>query len=195
MPEGGEKRTGAMRIFELVPPERIGVLIGPGGSTKERIEVSTGTIIAVDSSTGTVTIEPASESVASYSLLKTRDIIRAIALGFSPEQALRLLEDDQVLEVIDLGSIIEGENHLKRIKGRIIGEDGRTRKIIEETTGTNVIIGDKAVGIIGDFEQVKVASEAIRMLIEGKPHAVVYSFLEREARRMKRKKMTDLWKS
>jgi len=190
----GSARSNAMKLFELIPPERIGVVIGPGGSVKERIEVSTGTFITIDSRTGSVSIEPAASGVSAESVLRARDIIRAIALGFTPEQAFRLLEEDQVLEVIDLGSIVQGENHLKRIKGRIIGEEGKTRKIIEETTGADIVIGEKAIGIIGDYEQVKIAGEAIRMLIEGKPHAAVYSFLEKEARRMKRKKMTDLWR-
>lgn len=188
------RRANVMRVFELIPPERIGVVIGPGGSIKEKIEVSTGTVITIDSKTGTVTIEPASDRISPDSLLKARDIIRAMALGFTPDQAFRLLEEDQVIEVIDLSSTIEGENHLRRIKGRIIGEEGKTRKIIEETTGADIVVGEKAIGIIGDFGQVRVAGEAIRMLIEGKPHAVVYSFLEREARRMKKKKMTELWK-
>ncbi|HEU97811.1 MAG: KH domain-containing protein [Fervidicoccaceae archaeon] len=188
------RRINTMKVFELIPVERIGVVIGPGGNTKERIEVSTGTIITVDSKTGSVTIEPTSGNISSDALLRARDIVRAIALGFTPEQAFRLLEEDQVLEIIDLSSIVEGENHLRRIKGRIIGEEGKTRKIIEETTGADIVIGEKAIGIIGDFEQVKIAEEAIRMLIEGKPHSAVYSFLEREARSMKRKRMTDLWK-
>ncbi|MEM3228905.1 MAG: KH domain-containing protein [Fervidicoccaceae archaeon] len=195
MSEERERRAVPFKIFEQIPSERIGALIGSGGSIKEKIEVSTGTMITIDSNTGTVVIEPGTKNLPPDSLLKARDIVRAISIGFPPEKAFRLLEDDQILLLIDLSMIIEGENHLRRIKARIIGEEGKARKILEETTGTDIVIGEKSIGIIGDFEQVRIAEEAIRMLIDGKPHASVYSFLEREARRMKRKKITDLWKS
>jgi ribosomal RNA assembly protein len=182
------------KAYVRVPLNRIGVVIGEKGKTKEEIENTTGTIITVDSRNGSVVIEPASRETDPISIMKARDIIRAIAIGFPPEKALRLAEEDQVLVTIDLKETLGSPNHIKRVKGRIIGEGGKTRKIIEETTGCDVHIGEHVIGIIGDYEQTNIAREAIGMLIEGKPHAVVYSFLERMSRRLKRKRMTSLWK-
>lgn len=183
------------RFFVKVPLERLGALIGEKGSVKEQIERALGVLLNIDSSTGAVVIEPASPSTTAENLMKARDIVRAIAVGFSPDRAFRLLDEDQILTVIDLKELVGQGHHLARVKARLIGEKGKTRKIIEETTGTFINIGDTVVGIIGDYEQTEIARQAISMLIEGKPHAAVYSFLERASRGLKRRRITDLWRS
>ncbi len=182
------------KAYVKVPLERIGVVIGEKGSVKEQIEKSTGTILTIDSKNGSVVIEPASPGTSAENILKAQEIVKAIAIGFSPERAFRLLEEDQVLVTIDLKEIFGNTQHLTRVKARIIGEKGKTRKIIEETTGTYVNVGESIIGIIGDYEQTEIARQAINMLVEGKPHAAVYAFLERESRKLKRRRMTDLWR-
>lgn len=72
-----------------MPKERIGVAIGPNGEVKRFIERRTGTKITFDSETGEVQIEPSGEDP--LGVLKAREVIQAIARGFSPERAFRLL--------------------------------------------------------------------------------------------------------
>ncbi|NHJ32697.1 MAG: RNA-processing protein, partial [Asgard group archaeon] len=76
-------------------------------------------------------------------------------------------------------------NKLLRFRGRIIGKEGRTRKIIEETTGTRISVFGNTVGIIGPYERLKVARDAIHMLLEGSKHGTVYAFLEERAQMFK----------
>ncbi len=183
-----------LRLYEKVPLDRIGVLIGEGGKVKEEVMRRTRTRITVDSKNGTVIIEPESPDVPPYMVMKARDFVRAIAYGFSPERAMRVLDEDQVLIVIDLKQVVgDAPNHLQRIKGRIIGEQGRARRTIEEMTGTYISVYDTYVAIIGDYESAQAAREAIEMLIEGRQHSTVYRFLERVMWRVKRSQMTRLW--
>lgn len=181
------------RAFVKIPPERLGAVIGEDGKVKKEIERVTKTKITIDTVNGGAVIEQAEDSTNPVGLLKAQDIVRAIAIGFPPEKALRLAEENQVLVVIDLKDVAPAPNHLERIKGRIIGEKGKTRKIIEETTGCYINIGDTEIGIIGSYEEVEVARQAVGMLIEGKPHSVVYRYLEKEARRLRKSEMTGLW--
>lgn len=193
--EKGRLIMGVTRLYEKVPLDRIGVLIGQGGKVKEEIMRRTNTIITVDSNTGTVIIEPASPSTTALQLMKARDIVRAIAYGFSPERAFRLLDEDQVLIIIDLKQYVgDHPNHIQRVKGRIIGEEGRARRTIEEVTGTYISVYKTYVAIIGDFESANIAKESIEMLIQGRRHATVYRFLEREMFMEKRRRMRELWK-
>ena len=186
--------TPVLRLYEKVPLDRIGVLIGEGGRVKEEVMRRTRTRITVDSKNGTVIIEPESPDVPPYMVMKARDFVRAIAYGFSPERAMRVLDEDQVLIVIDLKQVVgDAPNHLQRIKGRIIGEQGRARRTIEEMTGTYISVYDTYVAIIGDYESAQAAREAIEMLIEGRQHSTVYRFLERVMWRVKRSQMTRLW--
>ncbi|RLG84589.1 MAG: RNA-processing protein [Thermoprotei archaeon] len=193
--ERGRFILGVTRLYEKVPLDRIGVLIGHDGKVKEEIMRRTNTRITVDSQTGTVIIEPASPTTSALNLMKARDIVRAIAYGFSPERAFRLLDEDQVLIVIDLKQYVgDKPNHLQRVKARIIGEEGRARRTIEEVTGTYISIYRDYVAIIGDFESANIAKEAIEMLIQGRQHSTVYRFLEREMFMEKRRRMRELWR-
>src|SRR5436190_107832 len=65
-------------LYARIPSDRLGVLIGPEGATKKRLQESTGTRIAVDSATGDVTID---ETAAADPVLalNARDVLHAIA--------------------------------------------------------------------------------------------------------------------
>jgi len=88
-----------LRLYAKLPPERVGVLIGEGGKVKTEIMKRTRTRITVDSTTGMVIIEPESPDVSPFTVMKAQEIVKAIAYGFSPERAMRLLDDDQILVV------------------------------------------------------------------------------------------------
>lgn len=181
------------RIYMKIPLERAGVLIGNKGSTKAEIEKSTGTTISVDSRTGEVVIESASNSKDPSGILKARDLINAIARGFSPERAFRLLSDGQIIEIIDLKDVLgDSRNQLVRIKGRVIGEKGKTRRIIENLTNTYVSVYGHTVALIGDYEEVRVAKEAIEMLLKGMQHGTVYRFLNRRHIDLKKREFS-IW--
>jgi len=171
-------------MYARVPKERIGVAIGPGGEVKQEIERRTGTRLTLDSETGEVRIEPGDDPLGA---LKAREVIQAIARGFSSERAFRLFQEDQLLEVINIQDFSgPSERALVRLKGRVIGERGKTRQIIEETTGTHVTIYGKTIALIGTAEQLAVARAAIHTLLGGAKHSSVYQFLERKRRKMKR---------
>jgi ribosomal RNA assembly protein len=181
-------------ILIRIPAERVGVLVGPEGVTKKNIETKLSVELQIESETGGVTITLAKDATDPSLLFKAKDVITALGRGFSPEHAFRLIRDEEaMLDVIDLRTVFgRSETDLKRVKGRIIGMDGKTRKIIEELTDSNVAVYGHTVSIIGTIEQAEVAREAIQMLVRGSMHATVYRFLHRKRRDLK-KKMLELW--
>ncbi len=182
------------RIYVKIPPERLGAVIGVEGEVKKEIMRRTGTIITVDTENSMVIIEPEIEGVPPVNLMKAAEVVKAIAYGFPPDKAFRLLDEDQILVVVDLKQIVgDKENHLKRIKGRIIGEGGRARRTIEEMTGTYIHVGEYHVAIIGDYERAMAAKQAIEMLAEGRMHSTVYRHLERLLREIKRRESLRMW--
>ena len=73
-----------------IPKERVGVLVGPQGSVKKRIEEALGVKLTIDSGSGAVKIELAKrpeEGGDPVALFKARDVVQAIGRGFSPERA------------------------------------------------------------------------------------------------------------
>jgi len=193
--EKGRIIPGVTKLYERIPLDRIGVLVGSEGRVKREIEEKTRTKITVDSTSGMVIIEPAFMSTTTFELMKARDIVKAIANGFPPDKAMSLLGEDQVLIILELKQYVgDKPNHLQRILGRVIGEEGRARRIIEEMTGTYISIYQSNIAIIGDYESANIAKTAIEMLIEGRRHSTVYTYIEREIEKLKRKRMRELWR-
>jgi ribosomal RNA assembly protein len=119
-------------------------------------------------------------------LLRGIEVVQAVNRGFSPERAFMLLEDeDLLLDVIDLSGLTDSPRQLDRLRGRIIGKDGRSREQIEHMTECEISVFGKTVAIIGLPEQIKIARSAVDMLLQGLPHEMVFSFLERKRREMK----------
>ncbi len=69
---------------------------------------------------------------------------------------------------------------MKRLKGRVIGEGGRSRKTIEELTGSYISIYGKTICIIGEPEGAPNARRAVESLLKGSPHGNVYKWLEKQ---------------
>src|SRR5438105_13544189 len=67
-------------LYARIPAERLRVLIGPDGVTKQRLQQSTGTRLAVASMSAEGTVD---EPRASHPVLglKDRDIVHALARG------------------------------------------------------------------------------------------------------------------
>jgi ribosomal RNA assembly protein len=177
-----------------IPAERVGVLIGPDGTTKKNIETKLSVELQIESETGGVTITLTEGATDPSVLFKAKDVVTALGRGFSPEHAFRLIRDEEaILDVIDLRVTFgRSESDIKRVKGRIIGMNGKTRQIIEELTDANVAVYGHTVGIIGNVDQAEAAREAIQMLVRGSLHSTVYRFLHRKRRELK-KKMLELW--
>ncbi len=165
-----------------IPLERIAVLVGPKGSIKEIIEERTTAQINIDSSTGNVEIMEPKDPIKG---LRAREMVHAIGRGFSPEKALKLLDDDLLMfETIDLSNMARTEKDMQRLKGRIIGREGKSREVFEALTGARISVYGKTISLIGYPEQNAVARAGIDMLLKGSSHGPVYKFLE--------KKKTDL---
>jgi ribosomal RNA assembly protein len=172
-----------------IPSDRIGVLIGPGGATKSMLEERTKAVLEIDSESGLVSLASVEDPLRAMRLM---EFIQAIGRGFSPERALNLLEDDMLmLDVLDLGRTVFTKSDMARLKGRIIGKDGKTREIMEQLTGCKISIYGKTVSLLGYPNQIKIARAAIEMLIDGAPHGNVYSFLERKHREMAKEEIRD----
>ncbi|HLC93294.1 MAG TPA: KH domain-containing protein [archaeon] len=162
----------------LVPHDRLGAIIGKSGSTRKEIESRTGTKITIDSAEGEVEITRKSDPLGYFKALR---IVKAIARGFSPEHAYRLLNEECIFELIELQEELgKNQSRMKAKKGRVIGAHGAAREEIEEDTGANISVYGKTIGIIGSEEEVAKAKRAIEMLLGGAAHSMVFSSLRRK---------------
>jgi len=174
-----------------IPVERVGAVIGKEGGTKKFLEQEMGVTLEVDSREGLVTVR--SDSALKTDPFSATKVIEAIGRGFSPQKARRLLDEGAALEVIDLRDFAgRSVNSLERIRGRVIGLKGKSRRVIEELTGCSLSVYGRTVAIIGEADEVQNASQAVRSLATGSQHKAVYNTLQKARTKRKMEKMF-LW--
>ena len=154
-----------------IPENRIPILIGKKGSVKKKIESLANVSLDI-SKEGQVSIKGESEGV--YFAM---EVVKAIGRGFNPEIALKLFKPGYNLEVIDLHEFYNSKNSIIRIKGRVIGEKGRIKKLIEDSTDSYLSIYGDTISIIAPYYTLQFAKEAVLKLVRGSRHSTIERFL------------------
>jgi ribosomal RNA assembly protein len=169
--------------YVRIPKERVGVLIGTDGETKKTIERISHVHLEIDSEEGEVVFNE-QEAKDPLIPLKVEDVIRAIGRGFSPEHAFRIFGEETELYIFDIYDYVgKKESHLIRVKARVIGREGKTKRVIEGLTGGILAVYGHTVAVIADFDSMDIAKKAIDMLLSGSEHPTVYRYLEREMKK------------
>lgn len=175
-----------------VPLARVGAVIGPKGKTKRKLEQLSECKFVIESAEGIIEIveQNMKDPLKGLQLISA---VRAIGRGFNPEKAYKLLEMDYYLEVVDIRDYVgRSKKRLGIIRGRLIGREGKTRRIIEEMTGCDLAIQGHTVSVISDLEGLEASKVAVSMVLAGSEHGSVYKYLE-GFRRRNRWIYTTLW--
>ena len=171
-----------------VPKDRIAVLIGAKGTTVKSIREACGCQdLFINSETGDVEVtwgKPGSYDPVKA--MKLPDVVKAIGRGMAPKAAIRLFDDQHFFEMVDLRDFVgKRSNQQRRVRSRIIGSQGKVRKMIENLTDTEITIYKSTVVIIGEQEGLFAARQAIEMLAGGSEHGSVLGYLEKDRRKAK----------
>ena len=168
-----------MSYYVRAPADRVGVILGPAGSVKAKVEALSGAKLLIDSPTGEVEIDPAGCTDPLLGL-RVRDCVKAMARGITPEEALPLLTDNELyFELLDIRDYSgKSKKRLHHLRGRLIGTRGKTRRLIQEQSGAFVVIHGHTVGLLGPPEALDTARIATDMILNGAEHSSVYRFLE-----------------
>lgn len=111
-----------------------------------------------------------------------KNVIKAFGRGFDFEDALLLLDDGYLLDIVDITQYSgKSRKRLTELRGRVIGTKGKTKDIIEKLKEVKISVQGKTVCIIGRLEAVQEVREAVEMLLQGRKHGSVYRYLEQRA--------------
>jgi len=169
-----------------VPIERVAVLIGHNGETKKDLEGKSGFKISIDSKSGEIEIDDHGVEDP-LMVIKIENIVKAIGRGFSPQNAMRLMDDEADFFVFNLYDYVgKKESHVRRLKSRIIGREGKTKRVLEELTDAKISVYGHTISVISDIIRMNILKKSIDMLLTGSTHATIYRFVETQMKELRR---------
>ncbi len=127
---------------------------------------------------------------APYDVFVAKSVVYAFGRGFDIAIARLLLNDNYYFTSIDLKHELGSEKRVQRIKARIIGESGKTKRYIESVSAVKMSVYGDTVSFIGSMEEIKEAETAVNTLIEGGTHKLAYLRMEAAHRKNKRTAQT-----
>ena len=111
--------------------------------------------------------------------LKTYEIIKAIGRGFCLQEALRLLEDNSGLQIISIKDYTNTQDSIIRLKGRIIGKNGKIKQFLERELDINICVYGKTVSLIGNYNNIEIARQIVELLLKGGSYAAMRKLIEK----------------
>ena len=129
-----------------------------------------------------------SDPIIEYIALK---VLEALSLGFDLETSLYLRNEDYILITLNIKDFVKSQR-VEKIKGIVIGTEGKTKRVVEQLTESDIKVSDHTVAIIGKTEHAELASAAIKSLLRGAKQANIYTYLEKNRARLKALAQEDI---
>ncbi|MGC8547610.1 MAG: KH domain-containing protein [Candidatus Micrarchaeia archaeon] len=114
-----------------------------------------------------------------YAEYMSYSVLEAFGRGFDINTAFKLLSEDCFFKSINLKELFKNEKQIKRMKARVIGEKGKTKRYIEAVSGAEISLYGNTISGIGTLDQLNVAYSAINILLEGGTHKKAYRVMEK----------------
>lgn len=105
-------------------------------------------------------------------------VILALDFGFPFSVAMEIKTEDLMTEMVNIKEYTK-QKDLARVRGRIIGTNGKILKTISELSNCHLELKDNKIAIIGHPELIRIAREAIISITKGTKPGNVYAYLEK----------------
>jgi ribosomal RNA assembly protein len=138
---------------------------------KKNLEKELDVLLEINGKEVSISGEPENEYVAER-------VIEALDFGFPFSDALNIKKEEYLFEILNIKEFTN-QKDFERVRGRVIGKDGKALKTISNLSNCHVELSGNKLGIIGDSESIRNVEEACKLLIKGSKHSNVYAYLEK----------------
>lgn len=111
---------------------------------------------------GSMTVRTTSATTDPYVILKARDLLKLIARSIPVVQALKILKDEWVCDIVKIGGIVRNKERFIKRRQRLLGQEGSTLKALELVTGCFILVQGNTVSIMSEsYKGLKQARQVV----------------------------------
>ncbi|KAG7343070.1 KH domain containing protein [Nitzschia inconspicua] len=111
---------------------------------------------------GSMSVRTTSKTSDPFIILKARDLLKLLARSIPVAQAVKILNDDWVCDIVKIGGLVRNKERFVKRRQRLVGHEGSTLKALELVTGCFILVQGNTVSIMGEsYKGLKQARQVV----------------------------------